>query len=101
MNIPIRFSWMLILAIAIGLFPAHAHARDAERDAVSRIWEGIKQEVSAIWRDGAIELYVPVYDWHLPFAYTHDQREEYVEYPAGLGIGKGRTDEKGIGAAYT
>lgn len=95
MNIPVRIAWMLALSITIAVLPAYALARDAERGAVSRIWEGVKQEVGAIWRDGDIELYVPVYDWHLPFAYTDDQREEYVDYPAGFGIGKGRTDEKG------
>lgn len=47
------------------------------------------------WRDGDIEAYVPFWSYHLPFAYTPSQRAEYVEYPAGFGLGKGRYNKSG------
>ena len=47
------------------------------------------------WREGDIEAYVPFWSYHLPFAYTPEQRAEYVEYPAGFGLGKGRYNKSG------
>ena len=47
------------------------------------------------WREGDIEAYVPFWSYHLPFAYTPEQRTQYVEYPAGFGLGKGRYNNSG------
>jgi lipid IVA palmitoyltransferase len=47
------------------------------------------------WNEGSIEVYVPFWSYHLPFAYTPSQREQYTEYPAGIGLGKGRINESG------
>lgn len=57
--------------------------------------DGIKQEFGTIWREGSNELYLPLYTWHLPFAYSAEKRDGYVEYPAGVGISKGLSDEQG------
>jgi hypothetical protein len=47
------------------------------------------------WREGDIEAYVPFWSYHLPFAYSAEKRAEYVEYPAGFGLGKGRYNKSG------
>ena len=58
---------------------------------LSNGWSSVKKT----WDEGQIELYVPFWSYHLPFAYTPSQRAEYTEYPAGLGIGKGRMNSSG------
>lgn len=47
------------------------------------------------WREGDVEVYVPFWSYHLPFAYSVEKRAEYVEYPAGFGLGKGRYNKSG------
>lgn len=51
--------------------------------------------VQETWRQGDVEAYVPFLSYHLPFAYTAQQRAEYNEYPAGFGLGKGRYNKSG------
>ena len=46
-------------------------------------------------RHGGWELYVPVYTFHMPFAYTPSLLRSYNDYPAGLGIGRGRYNANG------
>lgn len=53
------------------------------------------QHARDTWREGDVEAYVPFWSYHLPFAYTPQQRAEYVEYPAGVGLGKGRYNKSG------
>ena len=54
-------------------------------------WSHVKQT----WNDGRVEAYVPFWTYHLPFAYTPSQRENYNEFPAGFGLGKGRFNNSG------
>ena len=58
-------------------------------------WDTAGQHLSDIWHKGDIELYVPFWSYHLPFAYSAEKRASYTEYPAGGGIGKGRYNESG------
>lgn len=58
-------------------------------------WDTAGQHLSDIWTKGDIELYVPFWSYHLPFAYSSEKRSQYTEYPAGGGIGKGRYNESG------
>ena len=58
-------------------------------------WDTAGQHLSDIWHKGDIELYVPFWSYHLPFAYSAEKRASYTEYPAGGGIGKGRYNENG------
>ena len=46
-------------------------------------------------KEGDWELYVPLYTYHLRFAYTDEKISSYNEHPSGLGFGRGRIDEKG------
>lgn len=90
-----RHSAAAVLALTVGFTPALAPAQDIKPGAVGQFWDSVRHEVNTIWQEGATELYVPLYDWHLPFAYSDGKRDQYVAYPAGIGIGKGRTDMKG------
>jgi len=48
------------------------------------------------WTEGTPELYVPLYTWHMPWAYTQEQINNYNNFPLGLGVGRGRfTEEDG------
>lgn len=55
----------------------------------SSAWDTAGQHLSDIWNKGDIEVYVPFWSYHLPFAYSADKRSSYTEYPAGGGLGKG------------
>jgi len=54
-----------------------------------RAWDTAGQHLSDLWNKGDVELYVPFWTYHLPFAYTPAKRASYNEYPAGVGLGKG------------
>lgn len=71
-------------------------ASSAASDAPSTPWYSIAwTHVQDTWRQGDIEAYVPFLSYHLPYAYTAQQRAEYNEYPAGFGLGKGRYNKSG------
>jgi len=52
-------------------------------------WDTAGQHLSDLWTKGDVELYVPFWSYHLPFAYSPEKRASYTEYPAGGGLGKG------------
>jgi lipid IVA palmitoyltransferase len=52
-------------------------------------WDTAGQHLSDIWTKGDVELYVPFWSYHLPYAYSPEKRASYTEYPAGGGLGKG------------
>lgn len=58
-------------------------------------WDTAKQHLSDIWEKGDVELYVPFWSYHLPFAYSAEKRSQYTEYPAGGGLGKGWYNNSG------
>ena len=84
----IRYLLAAILPVA-ALAPAHAD--EAEKGFFADAWDTVK----LTYDTGKSELLVPTYTWHLPFAYTRQKIDEYQNYPLGLGIGRGRIDEKG------
>ncbi len=55
----------------------------------SNAWNTAGQHLSDIWTKGDVELYVPFWSYHLPYAYSPEKRASYTEYPAGGGLGKG------------
>jgi len=61
-----------------------------DRGWFSGTWDGTKR----IWRDGNWDLYLSGYTWHLPYAYTAEQRAQENALTWGLGIGKTLTDER-------
>lgn len=48
-----------------------------------------------IWGKGGYELYLPVYTFHMPYAYSPALLRSYNDFPVGAGIGKGRFNERG------
>lgn len=57
--------------------------------------EGASNHLESIWNDGNHELYIPLYTYHTPYAYSPQKLAEYTDYPMGLGFGKGITNESG------
>ena len=51
--------------------------------------------VSDIYRNGNIELYLPLHTYHLRFAYTSEKINNFEENPGGVGIGRGLYDSDG------
>jgi hypothetical protein len=73
-----------------------AQASNEASTASSTPWYSTAwQHAKDTWREGDVEAYVPFWSYHLPFAYSAEKRAEYVEYPAGFGLGKGRYNKSG------
>ena len=58
-------------------------------------YQTMSKHVADTWTEGNFELYLPLKTYHLPFAYTNEQRENFTENPLGLGIGKGHFNSNG------
>ncbi len=48
-----------------------------------------KVRVNAIIDKGDWELYVPLYTYHMPYAYSPEKISQYTHIPLGIGLGKG------------
>jgi len=47
------------------------------------------------WRDGDVELNVPVWTHHMRYNDDQDLIDDFNEFPAGIGLGKGRYNASG------
>jgi hypothetical protein len=86
-------SWIRAAAAFVTIAAAgtsHAVAEEA-KGWFADAWDN----VARTYDDGKAELYVPIYTWHLPFAYTREKINQYDNLPWGLGYGHGRIDDKG------
>lgn len=70
---------------------AGAPAAPVETPSSGSAWT----HLGAILGKGRYELYVPVYTYHMPYAYTRELLRSYNDFPAGAGLGKGRYNENG------
>ena len=52
-----------------------------------------KDNLSTTWKEGRLELIVPVNTWHNRAHYRRDQIQEYNEKPWGIGLAKTYIDE--------
>jgi len=68
-----------------------ANATDEGPGILGTAW----QHVSDTWNFGDTELYVPFWIHHMRFAYRQELLDKYNEFPAGLGLGKGRYNASG------
>lgn len=75
--------------------PDPAKKTSDDRSWYRKAWDTAGEHLSDIWTKGDVELYVPFWSYHLPFAYSPSQRADYTEYPAGGGLGKGWYNERG------
>ena len=51
--------------------------------------DSVKSKVETIWTQGDVVGYLPLYTYHMPYAYSPDKLAQYTDIPLGLGIGKG------------
>jgi len=71
--------------------PYPVGAKEAQdRGWFSGTWDGTKR----IWRDGQLDVYFSGFTWHLPYAYTTEERKAENAFTWGGGIGKSLTDER-------
>lgn len=77
--------------ICLTLISSLLHAEENS----STTHEDVLDHLVTIWKEGNNELYVPLYTYHMPFAYSPDKLADYTDYPMGLGFGKGITNERG------
>jgi palmitoyl transferase len=51
--------------------------------------DNAKARVNTIIEQGNWDLYVPLYTYHMPYAYTPEKISQYTHIPLGIGLGKG------------
>ena len=85
-----KFLLAVLLTVALMGPPAHA-----SNEGAPGIFGTAWQHVSDTWNHGDTELYVPFWIYHMRFAYRQELLDKYNEFPAGLGIGKGRYNASG------
>ena len=70
---------------------AAANNSGNDRSILGTAWQHVKDT----WNEGNTELYVPFLAYHLRFAYDDDFLEKSNEFPAGIGLGRGRFNANG------
>ena len=84
----------LLFACFIALFVGTASATPSSEENAGWL-ERTTTSLKQTWNEGTPELYVPLFTWHLPWAYTRQQIDEYNNFPLGVGLGRGRYAEDG------
>jgi palmitoyl transferase len=77
----------------IALLPLEAEAEESKstlRGFVTGAAEGAKR----ITNEGRTDLYLSGAYWHLPFAYSHERRQELNAHAWGLGLGRSLVDAR-------
>jgi palmitoyl transferase len=60
------------------------------------LWDRLKTNSSKTWQSPTQrELYIPLFSWHVPFAWDSDRRRQYNEQAWGAGYGLTRYDTDG------
>jgi palmitoyl transferase len=76
--------------------PWYESAWHTLRDPAPPTWyEGIWQNWSDTFTAGRTTAMLPVYTYHMPYAYPPEKRDQYTEWPLGFGLGRSRDDEFG------
>jgi palmitoyl transferase len=74
------------------LFSGNAHAGCESRFS---FYELACNRINDIWDNGSHDLYLPMYTYHLRFAYDDDKIDSFREFTWGLGYGRSRYNESG------
>jgi len=85
----------LLFISCTALFVGTAQAEPPSSEEGKGWLERTTTSLKETWNEGTPEVYVPVFTWHLPWAYTRQQIDEYNNFPVGLGLGRGRYTEDG------
>lgn len=94
---------LFFFLVALSLFVSSSQAQpvastaDASSDesTFGRWFDTGVNHVKDTWKEGKVEAYVPFLTFHMPFAYTPEQRAQYTENPFGFGLGLGRYNASG------
>jgi palmitoyl transferase len=92
----------LLVALAVLSRPAFAQetaqapSGTAAKSPDSSTWlSSAGRHIKDTWQRGGLDLYVPLYTYHMPYAYTPELLHSYNDFPEGGGIGKGRFNASG------
>lgn len=81
----------LFALVFVGLFTiGQTHA-----ESLSSWTSNSITHLESIWDKGADEIYLPLYTYHMPYAYSQEKINQYTQYPMGIGFGKGLINESG------
>ncbi|MBM3348356.1 MAG: lipid IV(A) palmitoyltransferase PagP [Betaproteobacteria bacterium] len=83
----LRMRFPLFLFFQLGIITL-VHANTSLVDSV-------KSKVETIWAQGDVVGYLPLYTYHMPYAYPPEKLDQYTDIPLGLGIGKGLYNNRG------
>lgn len=79
--------WAIALSLALPIGTTYA-------ESLSTWTSNTITHLESIWDKGTDEIYLPLYTYHLPYAYSQDKINQYTEYPMGIGFGRGLINEK-------
>ena len=81
--------WVAALSVsaALGAPPAVADEESAFGKAGNYL--------AGIWHNGASDLYLPLYTYHVHSTYSQEQISQYQTTPYGLGYGRSKFDQDG------
>lgn len=95
----LNWSPALALCLLVGFGPtvlADTNSAPSTTPATQKNWlDSTWQHTKSIWNEGNTELYVPFLAYHMRFAYRQDLVDQYNEFPAGIGLGRGRYNASG------
>lgn len=88
------------LILLMMVFPVYAgesvNNPEAEAPFPVVLWDRLKSNSSQTWQAPSHhELYLPLFSWHVPFAWDKDRRKEYNENAWGAGYGLTLYDAEG------
>jgi lipid IVA palmitoyltransferase len=81
----------LPVACSLMLSPAVYASCDSNIELIDRPC----QRITEVWNNGSHDLYLPLYTYHLPFAYDDDKVDSFREFTWGAGYGRSRYNEAG------
>jgi Antimicrobial peptide resistance and lipid A acylation protein PagP len=84
-----------LLAGCLAAIAAAGSAAAEELTPPASWYDRVVQRLETTWQEGQPELYLPLYTYHLPYAYTRQKINSYDITPLGLGVGKGVYDQAG------
>lgn len=98
MNQVTKIAASMVLAISCQVSACAKEASstlDLGADQLRNIISAVSDRWTRIWRDGTAEAYLPLYTYHLRFAYDAGKIASFNENPWGFGFGRGIHDPDG------
>lgn len=86
--------WVGLIFSSLTLYSQLAMSESATQ-WIGAGWDQAVSHVSDTWQEGDVEVYVPVWTHHMRWHYDKELTDGYNEFPAGIGIGKGRYNASG------